>query len=252
LSIVLGRASIFFWIWAQFPQIYTNWKLKSARSLSPKFLLYWWAGDITALIGCLLTNQLAFQRDMAIYSCVVDGILLFQYVYYTRRDRRRGHGHGLPASAGIPGGTTGLGLGFGDDSEADDPSDHTALGPLVSDSQVLLMSSSSLRTFSAPTTGLAPWQQQVGVVAAWFACACYISSRVPQIWRNAQRRSVQGLSMAMFVAAALGNATYALSLLLAGYDDPAVLVDSLPYLVGSSVPVFFDVVIYTQSVMYNK
>ncbi|KAK2466847.1 hypothetical protein APHAL10511_001105 [Amanita phalloides] len=84
LSQTLGYVSIACWLGAQVPQIYKNFRLQSCEGLSLMFLLNWYLGDCSNLIGCILTNQLPFQTWLAAYFVCVDTTLLFQYFYYTQ------------------------------------------------------------------------------------------------------------------------------------------------------------------------
>ncbi|KAI9570438.1 CTLH/CRA C-terminal to lish motif domain-containing protein [Boletus coccyginus] len=77
-----GYASICCWLGAQFPQILENIKQQSCESLALPFLFNWMLGDVSNLIGCLLTHQLPFQTYLATYFCFVDCCLLYQYFYY--------------------------------------------------------------------------------------------------------------------------------------------------------------------------
>ncbi|KAG9102743.1 hypothetical protein FRC06_001275 [Ceratobasidium sp. 370] len=82
VSNALGLASSAAWLGAQFPQLWTNYKLQSADGLALPFLANWLAGDTTNLLGCILTNQLPFQTYLAVYFVWVDFCLLAQYLYY--------------------------------------------------------------------------------------------------------------------------------------------------------------------------
>jgi hypothetical protein len=55
ISTLLGTCSIISWLFAQLPQIYKNYKLKSTSGLSVYFLTEWLLGDLTNLLGCLFT-----------------------------------------------------------------------------------------------------------------------------------------------------------------------------------------------------
>lgn len=76
-------------------------------------------------------------------------------------------------------------------------------------------------------------------------------SRIPQIIHNFQRQSVEGLSVSMFVLAAAGNSTYVLSILTRSLD-PAFLMNSLPFLVGSGGTLLFDLIIFAQHRLLSK
>lgn len=44
-----------------YSQMIKNWRSGTARGLSFVFLAEWLIGDVTNLIGCILTNQVATQ-----------------------------------------------------------------------------------------------------------------------------------------------------------------------------------------------
>ncbi|KAG8726363.1 hypothetical protein FRC12_023466, partial [Ceratobasidium sp. 428] len=88
VSNALGLVSSAAWLGAQFPQLWTNYKLQSADGLALPFLANWLAGDTTNLVGCILTNQLPFQTYLAVYFVWVDFCLLVQYLYYESYMRR--------------------------------------------------------------------------------------------------------------------------------------------------------------------
>ncbi|KZT28429.1 hypothetical protein NEOLEDRAFT_844459 [Neolentinus lepideus HHB14362 ss-1] len=89
LSDLLGYTSIGCWLFAQFPQVLENIRQQSVEGLALPFLLNWLLGDLTNLIGCILTHQLPFQTYLATYFCFVDFSLLSQFFYY--RSLKRSH-----------------------------------------------------------------------------------------------------------------------------------------------------------------
>jgi hypothetical protein len=60
-------------------QLYENYRNSSCEGLSIVFLAQWMAGDVTNLVGCLLTKQLPFQIAVATYFCGIDLCILVQY-----------------------------------------------------------------------------------------------------------------------------------------------------------------------------
>ncbi|KAF9520469.1 hypothetical protein BS47DRAFT_634037 [Hydnum rufescens UP504] len=84
LSSLLGYVSLGSWLGAQFPQLLANARLQSVEHLALPFLVNWLFGDITNLVGCLLTNQLPFQTWVATYFCSIDICLFAQYIYYSQ------------------------------------------------------------------------------------------------------------------------------------------------------------------------
>ncbi|WWC69377.1 uncharacterized protein I206_103316 [Kwoniella pini CBS 10737] len=101
-------------------------------------------------------------------------------------------------------------------------------------------------------------QRMIGRISAWACTNLYLASRLPQIWKNFQRKSVEGLSILLFAMAFMGNVTYVASILLnpAGNGDPDesshYLLEALPYLLGSGGTLLFDMTIMIQSVIYGS
>lgn len=65
-----------------------------------------------------------------------------------------------------------------------------------------------------------------------FSFACF--ARSPTLLLQFRRRSVEGLSMLLFVMAFVGNSLYVSSILISpSMSEPGYLLESLPYLLGS-------------------
>lgn len=99
------------------------------------------------------------------------------------------------------------------------------------------------------------WEHIVGRISAWICTILYMTSRLPQIWTNMQRKSVQGLSIMLFLSAAMGNFLYSLSVLVnpkahippsTPDQQAAYLLESLPFLLGSGGTLVFDGIIVAQ------
>ncbi|KAG8217880.1 hypothetical protein J3R82DRAFT_6046 [Butyriboletus roseoflavus] len=101
------------------------------------------------------------------------------------------------------------------------------------------------------------YDRVVGRIFAWLCTTLYLTSRLPQIWKNYIRKSVEGLSMYLFIFAFLGNFFYVLSILTsppARLPPPAsteFFRESLPYLLGSGGTFIFDITIVSQSIIYK-
>ncbi|KAJ2913434.1 hypothetical protein MD484_g6972, partial [Candolleomyces efflorescens] len=97
LSDLLGLASIGCWLGAQLPQVIENIRRQSCDGLALPFLANWLLGDISNLVGCILTHQLPFQTWLATYFVIVDCALVGQYFYYERAPSKASHfGHARP------------------------------------------------------------------------------------------------------------------------------------------------------------
>ncbi|KZT50225.1 hypothetical protein CALCODRAFT_504955 [Calocera cornea HHB12733] len=352
LSDVLGYTSILSWLFAQFPQLIVNWKLQSAEGLALPFLVNWLCGDLTNLVGCILTHQLPFQTYLASYFCFVDVCLLSQYLYYTpisryflpppaklpttpgysysslptsanvstargrsksvgieierglrRLSLLREHGAEMPAesaeemhermaSAGSRGGERSISkqrnssvgvrkagmvflavgglFGVGQLSagssrdmnpigqvlgELDVPVVHPVPAMMNTSIPAAILWGQPFQMAVEPNNG-ADTQRVVGRIFAWTCTTLYMTSRLPQIWKNFVRKSVEGLSMSLFICAFLGNLFYVLSILTSpqanGRGGRAFLLESIPYLLGSGGVLLFDVTIVTQGWLYRN
>lgn len=118
----------------------------------------------------------------------------------------------------------------------------------------LTLSQNELRSQSedSPST-----ERIIGRIFAWLCTSLYLTSRLPQIWKNYVRKSVEGLSMYLFIFAFLGNFFYVCSILTspeAHMPPPAstkFFKESIPYLLGSGGTLIFDVTIVSQSFIYR-
>ncbi|KAH9901390.1 PQ loop repeat-domain-containing protein [Cubamyces lactineus] len=97
----------------------------------------------------------------------------------------------------------------------------------------------------------------IGRISAWVCTTLYLTSRLPQIWKNYVRKSVEGLSIYLFIFAFLGNFFYVASILtspnlqLPEPEAAAFIRQSIPYLLGSGGTLMFDVTIVAQSLIYR-
>ena len=273
LSTALGILSIISWLFAQMPQIYKNYQLKSASGLSIYFLGIWLLGDSSNLFGAILTRQAAWQVVVACYYVCVDIGLVSQYVWYIHLQSPRKRGPlGNTSETNGPGTGSGqivVGIAPSDESSTEcadtkDGKSHTkamdtptkprdiqgpardisssfskeketlgwgsftdpterhgtpSFGPsprallLVSTLCVGLSNASPLYLQSKDTSTTVFSSESIGRILSWCSTGCYLGSRLPQIYRNAHRRSTAGLSPILFIAAFFGNLFYSSSLI---------------------------------------
>ncbi|KAL1968894.1 hypothetical protein VTN77DRAFT_1255 [Rasamsonia byssochlamydoides] len=90
---ILGSISLSCWVFLLVPQLIENYRNGSAEGISMAFLLVWFIGDVTNLIGGVWAQLVPVVIAIAVYFCIADGVLIGQCVYYNirnaRRDRRR-------------------------------------------------------------------------------------------------------------------------------------------------------------------
>lgn len=102
-----------------------------------------------------------------------------------------------------------------------------------------------------------PSERVIGRIFAWLCTTLYLTSRLPQIWKNYVRKSVEGLSVYLFVFAFLGNFFYVCSILTSPnvrLPPPAsteFVRESIPYLLGSGGTFIFDITIVSQYLLYK-
>jgi hypothetical protein len=82
VSFYLGLSSILVWCFCQAPQFVENYKRGSVEALSKWFLIIWLSGDVTNLVGAILTNQLPTQQYTAMLFVSLDVLMVGQYGYY--------------------------------------------------------------------------------------------------------------------------------------------------------------------------
>eukprot|EP00884_Botryococcus_braunii_P021086 jgi/Botrbrau1/7661/Bobra.0159s0103.1 len=95
------------------------------------------------------------------------------------------------------------------------------------------------------------WAIVAGLVMGYVSMVLYLGSRISQIKKNWERKSTEGLAMAMFMAAIGANVAYGSSILIRTYSVKQLL-DSLPWILGSLGTVALDLTILYQSRLYKR
>ncbi|KAI9247347.1 PQ loop repeat-domain-containing protein [Sporodiniella umbellata] len=258
ISLLFGYLSIFFWLNAQMPQVIKNYRLRNADSLSFSFLVVWTIGDIANFIGCVITGQLPFQCYLSVYYTIIDTILCGQWLYYVRytdnRLRRwfdQAQEEPKPVTEEEPIYTT-----YSVDSVVARKKEANERTPLTSKQGgknyvTMLVVSGFLFNTSSHLKDTVESTLWVGRFFAWLCTFLYLSSRLPQIYQNFRRRSCQGLSMALFFCAAMGNLTYVLSICTNPHATRASMLEAVPFLIGSAGTLIFDLTIFIQYALFQ-
>eukprot|EP00818_Percolomonas_sp_WS_P002436 CAMPEP_0117439920 /NCGR_PEP_ID=MMETSP0759-20121206/2810_1 /TAXON_ID=63605 /ORGANISM="Percolomonas cosmopolitus, Strain WS" /LENGTH=265 /DNA_ID=CAMNT_0005231643 /DNA_START=526 /DNA_END=1323 /DNA_ORIENTATION=- len=99
---------------------------------------------------------------------------------------------------------------------------------------------------------ISEWQHILGIIAAWISGILYFTARIPQVYLNFKRKSVEGLSFPMFFCAVMGNLCYGIGVLLPGIPDwKRFIIEVFPYILGSLFTVFMSFVIVLQFFIYR-
>lgn len=259
VSRVNGVASFALSFVSLFPQIIETFRDKSVAGLSPLFLLAWVCGDITSLVGAIMTKQLLFQVVLAVYFLLNDLFVCGQYYYYgiihgnklatAGHEAKRLSSSSAVDSESLHANHSGFGFGF---SRA-----LASLSALLSSSNAL-----PLATFDSdvpqpppafPAPG-SPW----GTTLSWIGAAFYVGARIPQLVKNYTRKSTDGVSPFLFGTTLLCNLTYNLSIVtscdfIESNDKSAFLWNAAPFIAGSAGTVAFDLLYFYQHyVLYGE
>ncbi|KAJ8485817.1 hypothetical protein OPV22_018302 [Ensete ventricosum] len=89
-----------------------------------------------------------------------------------------------------------------------------------------------------------------GLLLGWVMAAIYMGGRLPQIYMNIKRGSVEGLNPLMFMFALIANATYVGSILLRSIEWERIKANS-PWLLDAIVCVLLDLFIILQFAYYK-
>ncbi|XP_044290514.1 lysosomal amino acid transporter 1 homolog [Varanus komodoensis] len=237
-SVVIGLISIVCFLFAALPQLYVAYKNgKVDQALSLGFLVCWISGDLTNFIGCYLTNQLPIQSITAIFYINMDVIMISQFVYYKLKNQK-------VAKCGINLKNCCIAWVL-----------MCIILCLFLPSQLLLgkQAQATLLGTSEKSHGM---MEMSGFICGYISCAFYLGSRIPQLYKNFQRRSTEGTSYLLFALAMMGNCTYGLSIVLkmpsTQYLMGLYFWHHLPWLIGSFGVLFLDILITAQFIKYYK
>lgn len=252
VSQISGVLSLALWLFAQLPQVIENHLNESVAGVSIWFLGCWIAGDVTNLIGCILTKALPFQTCLASYYGFIDIILSTQYWYYTRIYPKQKVHHNLLQSPNMikphsPHHLTHhhanphLVINDVHDYNLEDfnvagrqsrkdsflhkifsgsvvaslakPSNAMPIANKAESSKTGTVITSILSFFGAINSIITSNRYIIGRSSAWICLALYLCSRSPQILKNYHNKSTKGMTVLLFLFAMLGNLFYTMSIL---------------------------------------
>ncbi|KAM9937386.1 hypothetical protein OXX80_003116 [Metschnikowia pulcherrima] len=288
ISHLFSTFSLLSWICAQLPQIVSNYTTKSAEGISPSFLLLWFMGDFLSFTSCLLNDAaLSFQIYLSMFFLANDLTLCWQYYYYNSVYPRRQfkklsqnesevtanaetHCSEIHAGPGVvhirPGGkespeyfgsssdpnmatketipspSTSLSSNEGTSHKSGFGSTGTSpkLGKMAAASLFLNAGvSHALSTDQSSTISVSGFEETLGLILAW-GCTSSTGSLLCYLARPFS-----------------GNLTYTFSVMtscefLSAEDKKGFFLKQLPYLLGSSGTIVFDIAYFYQRYIYRE
>ncbi|KAK5690559.1 hypothetical protein LTR97_012112 [Elasticomyces elasticus] len=91
LSGITGSISLAAWVFLLLPQLLENYQQGSAEGISLSFLLIWFVGDVTNLVGAIWAGLVPTVTALAIYFCFADAILISQCLFYRSANKNKNH-----------------------------------------------------------------------------------------------------------------------------------------------------------------
>ncbi|XP_010898278.2 lysosomal amino acid transporter 1 homolog [Esox lucius] len=231
-SVVIGLISMFCFLLSTLPQVYEayrNGKVEEAMSFG--FPLFLFSGDLSSLIGCVLTSQLPIQIVAVVFYIFTDLLLISQFIYYKIKNRSSKKSTMLKWLCFLWCSISTVAL--------------LILPKFITDNNTSVNTQSTSNSLELS-----------GYACGYLASIFYLSSRFPQIYKNFKRQSTEGTSYMLFALAMMGNGTYGLSVMvvlpaLTGSKQTFIL-KHLAWLIGSLGVLVLDVVVTTQFIIYRK
>ncbi|KAI9352805.1 PQ loop repeat-domain-containing protein [Obelidium mucronatum] len=268
-SFVFGFISLACFGVAFFPQIWLNYTRKSVEGLSFGLMVFWVFGDIGNLIGSILTNQLALQIWVAAYFILLDMLTLLQILWYGYLREKLGlvphivYDEVVCESRGMvedeEQGVNPVGV-LRDAVGADEIKDNAVgVGEKRSLSMRILAYSlralEPLRDLERRCDAREPVTERnylIGCVFSWISGLLYFFSRTSQIRTNYERKSVEGVSIALFILTLSANIMYGAQIILRGVTlDRNFYMAVLPFIIGSTGTLLFDTILIHQAYIYG-
>ncbi|KAF8425608.1 PQ loop repeat protein [Tirmania nivea] len=236
LSGITGSISIACWVIVFSPQIIVNFRRGSADGLSLTFLAIWLLGDVFNVLGAILQGVLPTMVILAIYYTLADIVLLGQCLYYKLKAARyqlpapvtSSHAHEHQNHSEIVHLSPATPL-LDPPNTAEEAMTSTSEGGKLGIWSTILFNITAIAmvclagivgwflTTATPQSSM-PDEAHIefdvlGQMFGYLCAVLYLASRIPQIYLNYRRKTVDGLSLLFFLFACLGNLTYVISII---------------------------------------
>ncbi|KAI8062630.1 PQ loop repeat-domain-containing protein [Gongronella butleri] len=241
LSSIAGYLSIGCWLIVFVPQLWKNYKRQSGDGLSMTFLVIWLVGDVLSELGIIFQDLLPTMFLLSLWYTVADMGLIWQVIHYQRMANLR---YSDEEDVLLP----------GYDGRRRRSSESTSykvswyFNAFAATSIVFVTIGSLAWYYGIHGTNLR--HPKLSQIFGWGSAILYVGSRIPQIVKNCQKQSTEGLSLGMFVCALLGNLFFTSSIFLRSTEWDYIIVN-LSWIVGSLGTVVLDLTIFVQFFLYK-
>ncbi|CAL6073021.1 Seven_transmembrane protein 1 [Hexamita inflata] len=242
VSYIFGWISLCCWLTFYYPQLRINFLLQRSEAMSLVFLLCNLGGDFLFFVSCFMLNQQFTQKVMSTVFFCIDIIINVQSAYFRKCKTQRS----APKSTKF---------------KLSEILVYILIGAVVASNVIWkgLFGEYQL-IHNKQDYGMCPFPTQlssksaryiVGSIAAYITIPLYVSSTPGQIVKNFKRKSVNGLSIGMFMITITANSTQIIQYVTYS-QEKAYLVQQIPYLIGCSLPIIFESTVFVQYIIYSK
>lgn len=221
VSFTMGMISNLIWFVESVPEIVVLCRTKDNTGISLFFFLFIVVGDLSGLIGNILTGLMATQMCTYLILLCFHVFLLLQYSYYRCKAKK------LAVEV----------------SDQEEDSNNLIVPAVVSACAVAVSASVD---YGEPYRG----EQIIGSLFGWVSGVIYTSSRIPQVALNFQRKFVLNLSPFYFVCTISGNITLLSSIFIRD-NSAQYLWKQMPFIMGVLGPLCCDVITCFQMCIFG-
>lgn len=279
LSFFLGILSNILWFVILIPQVYTNYKLKNADAFSFGLVFMWIIGDLFSIMSSNAKGLPIIIMYSAIYHMTLALLFMIQILYYRNynlnkpieltndnseeiidiisiEDAINEESECNEDISLLNNGNNNISRVLVRDNES---IDYDNMFLLTVEEQLYILVTTIIVLISGYSLNRLHDEQKLFLadLMGWISTFIFISSRIPQIYLNYRRQSVEGLSLNSFVLINIANYLFIASILINLYDISniddklAFFINNIQWIMGSFCTSFFDGIIFYQFITYK-
>ena len=277
LSISFGYLSTVAFLFVCIPQLYLNYKEKSTQALSFYLVYLWFIGDIISVISCKIKENSNIIVYIGYFHIFCNIIFLFQILYYRHVNHKdicitlltseyytytiRPLDQPVEDDATIRPNSVSEFRYQTLENYSSERNFHTQYNAFFKN-VMLLFGPLELYLIIGSTIIVSIMNYISGPIVAdilaWCSTMIFVLSRLPQIYLNYLRHSVEGLSVFAFSMLLFSNVCFLFSIVLELVDITShqeqreYVLENLQWILGSSLSFFFDLILVYQFIFYKE